>query len=1148
MINKLKAQLQAKNSTINNLKKQIKHVHVKSNEAKVKHDIDVLETINIELESSEAKLLAENEKLNKENEHLKQTYKELFDLQIHTKDHNDSLIAQVNSKTVENADLKAQIQEEVFVNATLRNELRKLKGNYMGNSQNNIDDKGTIKTGKLEFENVYFVKDLKYNLFSVSQIYDNENNVLFIDSECIVLGQNFKLKDDNNVLLRTPRQHNMYSIDLNNVVPHKDLTCLVAKASADECMLWHRRLGHLNRKTMNKLVRHNLVRGLPSKCFENDHTCVACLKGNQHKASCKTKLVNSVTKPFHTLHMDLFGPTSVCSLNHKWYCLVVTNDFSKFTWTFFLKTKDETSGILKNFITEIENLKDLKVKIIRCDNGVEFRNKEMNDFCSRKGIKREFSNARTPQQNGVAERRNRTTIEAARTMLADAKLPVTFWAKAVNTAWKFEAKGNGGYFIGYSMFSKAFRVFNKRTKRVEENLHIDFLENKAIEKGVGPNWLFDIDSLTNSMNYVPVVVAVREYVFVKPHHVIASGSSRNSSNESYGSNDMTHKYYLEVAKKKTQDKNTSLKPSVRHTTSLQNTTDGSKPKPRSNSQTSRSFPVPKSSYGMSNGVSLVAHSSSFSYSKNFICLTCQKCLSNANHDDCITKFLKKVNSCAKVPSPKTRNINKPVEPKSHTHKPDRKIAIGQRFSFNKSSAVREKPNTLRSCHRWIPTGRILKTTGLRWIPTGNMFTDSTTKVDSEPPNGSNEDIINPYECKQSLDVSACTLNLSTVQALDLNVNKMAFIDNTSGPALQRKERCTLQCALSLEEEKSSCLIPFSSTSFMLFHARSVIKNGHMAPVHLSTGPAPIFLTPRQISSRLVPNPVLGAPYVHPTNKDLEILFQPLFNEYLEPPRVKRPVSPTPAVQVPVNAASTPSSTTIDQDAPSPSHSPSSSALQSPCLHQGIETESTLMEDSLVAPVDNNPFINVFAPKPSFDASSSGDVSLAESTYVSQAFHHLRQMSFFLGLQVSQNLEGIFINQSKFALEILKKFGMDSCDPVDTPMMDLLKLDEDSLGILVDQTRFCSMVGSLMYLTASRPDLVFAVCMCARYQASPTKKHLEALKRVFRYLRGTINWDLWYPKDIAMALTAYADADHAGCQDTRRSTSGSAQFLRDKLVS
>ncbi|GJU05942.1 retrovirus-related pol polyprotein from transposon TNT 1-94 [Tanacetum coccineum] len=148
---------------------------------------------------------------------------------------------------------------------------------------------------------------------------------------------------------------------------------------------------------------------------------------------------------------------------------------------------------------------------------------------------------------------------------------------------------------------------------------------------------------------------------------------------------------------------------------------------------------------------------------------------------------------------------------------------------------------------------------------------------------------------------------------------------------------------------------------------------------------------------------------------------------------------------------------------------------------------------------------------------------------------MEQMSFFLGLQVSKNPRGIFINQSKFALEILKKFGMDSCDAVDTPMVDRLKRDEDPLGTPVDQTCFRSMVGSLMYLTASRPDLVFVVCMCVRYQASPTKKHLEAFKRVFRYLRGTINWGLWYPKDTAMELTAYADADHAGCQDTRRNT-------------
>nr|GEY42883.1 ribonuclease H-like domain-containing protein [Tanacetum cinerariifolium] len=313
-----------------------------------------------------------------------------------------------------------------------------------------ITGKGTIKIGKLEFENVYFVKDLKYNLFSVSQIYDNNNSVMFTDSECIVLGRDFKLLDDANVLLRTPRQHNMYSIDLNDIVPHKDLTCLVAKAFADE-------------------------------------------------------------------------GSSIKRL------------------TFFLKTKDEPSGILRKFITEIENLKDLKVKTIRCDNGGEFRNKEMDEFCSQKGIKREFSNARTPQQNGVAKRRNRTLIEAARTMLADAKLPVTFWAEAINTACyvqnmvlinkshnktpyelfngrspaigfhkpfgchvmilntldhlgKFKVKGDEDYFIGYSMSSKAFR--DAASQEVKKD--VSSLRYIAL-----PNWVHDA-LLESSLMETPI--------------------------------------------------------------------------------------------------------------------------------------------------------------------------------------------------------------------------------------------------------------------------------------------------------------------------------------------------------------------------------------------------------------------------------------------------------------------------------------------------------------------------------------------------------------------------------------------------------------------------------------------------------------------
>ncbi|GJZ69142.1 putative ribonuclease H-like domain-containing protein [Tanacetum coccineum] len=423
-----------------------------------------------------------------------------------------------------------------------------------------ITGKGTIKTGNLDFENVYFVRELKFNLFSVSQMCDKKNSVLFNDTECIVLSPNFKLIDESQVLLRVPRKNNMYSVDLKNIVPKRGLTCLFTKATSDESKLWHRRLGHLNFKTMNKLVKGNLVRGLPSKLFENDETCVACQKGKQHRASCKTKTENSISLPLHLLHMDLFGPTFVKSLMKKMYCLVVTYDYSRFTWVFFLATKDETSGILKSFITRIENLVDHKVKVIRCDNGTEFKNREMNQFCEMKGILRQFSVARTPQQNGVAERRNRTLIEAARTMLADSKLPTTFWAEAVNTACyvqnrvlvvkphnktpyelfhgrtptlsfmrpfgcpvtilntidhlgKFDGKADEGFFVGYSLNSKAFRVFNSRTRIVEENLHIRFSESTPNVAGSGPDWLFNIDALTRTMNYEPIVAGTQSNGF-----------------------------------------------------------------------------------------------------------------------------------------------------------------------------------------------------------------------------------------------------------------------------------------------------------------------------------------------------------------------------------------------------------------------------------------------------------------------------------------------------------------------------------------------------------------------------------------------------------------------------------------------------------
>ncbi|KAI3729290.1 hypothetical protein L6452_17943 [Arctium lappa] len=301
-----------------------------------------------------------------------------------------------------------------------------------------ISGKGNVTKGKMTFEDVYYVDQLKYNLLSVSQVCDKQHSILFTNTECMILAPGFKVVDESMILLRTPRKDNVYCLDMDNVDSDSSLNCLVSKASVDESSLWHRRMCHMNFKTMNKLVKNNLVRGLPSKVFSCDDHCFACLKGKQQKTSHKTKEINTISSCLQLLHMDLFGPTNVMSIGKKSYCLVIVDDYSRFTWVYFLRTKDET----------------------------------------KKGIERQYSAPRTPQQNGVAERRNKTLIEAARSLLVDSKLPITFWAE-----------------------SKAYRVFNSSSRLIEESDNVKCNENTPNPIGSGPQWLFDIDSLTNSFGF-----------------------------------------------------------------------------------------------------------------------------------------------------------------------------------------------------------------------------------------------------------------------------------------------------------------------------------------------------------------------------------------------------------------------------------------------------------------------------------------------------------------------------------------------------------------------------------------------------------------------------------------------------------------------
>ncbi|KAJ9552847.1 LOW QUALITY PROTEIN: hypothetical protein OSB04_016892 [Centaurea solstitialis] len=197
----------------------------------------------------------------------------------------------------------------------------------------------SVSKGKMTFDDVYYVEQLRYNLLSVSQVCDKKFGVFFTDTECLILAPGFKI-DESQVMLRTPRKDNVYCLDIEDASSLSSLNCLFSKPSVSESSLWHRRMCHMNFKNMNLLVKNNLVRGLPANEFSCDDHCVACLKGKQHKSSHKSKEVNTISSPLQLLHMDLFGPTNVMSIGKKSYCLVIVDDYSRFTWVYFLRTKD----------------------------------------------------------------------------------------------------------------------------------------------------------------------------------------------------------------------------------------------------------------------------------------------------------------------------------------------------------------------------------------------------------------------------------------------------------------------------------------------------------------------------------------------------------------------------------------------------------------------------------------------------------------------------------------------------------------------------------------------------------------------------------------------------------------------------------------
>ncbi|GJV79433.1 putative ribonuclease H-like domain-containing protein [Tanacetum coccineum] len=839
---------------------------------------------------------------------------------------------------------------------------------------------------------------------------DKKNSVLFTKTECLILSPDFKLLDESQVLLKVPRHDNMYSFDLKNIVPSGGLTYLIAKATIDESNLWHRRLGHINFKTMNKLVRGNLVRGLPSKLFENDHTCVAFQKGKQQKASA-------------------------------------------------------------------------------CDNGTEFKNNDMNQFCQMKGIKREFSVARTPQQNGVAKRKNRTLIEAARTMLADSLLPTTFWAEAVNTAClcfrirpfgcpvtifntldplgKFDGKADEGFLVRYSINSKAFRVFNTRTRKVEENLHINFLENKPNVAGSGPEWLFDIDSLTKSMNYEPVTAGNQ-----------TNGDAGIETNVNAG----------QAGQEKASDHEYILLPLMLSNSPLSSSTQSTDDKDADEVPDKGDDDVSQRNGQEKEGGA-----------------------SNKEDDQHVQDFRAELDSLL-------------VQQKE-----------GYANSTNRDSTASPSVST---------AGPSINTASEN-INTGspNINTASPIPNDSSMQSLENTGIFDDAYDDREVGAEADLNNLETTMNVSLIPTTRIHKDHPKDQIIGDINSVT-QTRRMTKISKEHAMIEAMQEELLQFKLQKVWTLVNLPKGKRASGTRWVYKNKKDKRGIVVRNKarLVAQGYTQEEGIDYDEVFAP--------------VARIEAIRLFFAYASFMGLIVYQMD------------VKSAFLYGTIEEEVAWYE-TLSTYLLENGFRRGTIDKTLLIKKDKGDILLVKvyvddiifgSTKKSlcvefeQMMHKRFQMSFmgeltfFLRLQVQQKKDGIFISQDKYVADILKKFDFVTMKTASTPMETNKALVKDEEADNVDVHLYISMIGSLMYLTASRTDITFAVCACARFQVTPKVSHLHAVKRIFKNLKGQPKLGLWYPMDSPFNLEAFSDSDYARASLDRKSTTGGCQFLSKRLIS
>ncbi|KAJ9552589.1 hypothetical protein OSB04_016634 [Centaurea solstitialis] len=878
---------------------------------------------------------------------------------------------------------------------------------------------GTLTNGNTTFKKVSYVEGLTHNLLSISQLCDKDHKVSFSKKDC----------KEKKVILRGQRFGDVYTINMDTSTEN---VCFMSMASSYINWLWHKRLSHLNFKTINQLSIINLVDGLPEKSFAKESLCSACEKGKQTRASFKSKQVSTISSPLQLLHMDIFGHVNTLSIGGKHYTLVIVDEYSRYTsffrWkadqSFFLRSKSDASQEIINFILQMEKYNLITVRSLRSDHGTEFKNSVLDDFLVSKGISQNFSSVRTPQQNGVTERRNRTQIEAVRSMLIEACLPIQFWAEAVNTACytlnrslipnisffhifgcncyikndrdnlgKFDAKADDGFLVGYSTVSKAYRVFNKRRQTLEETIHVKFDEIDPFSSAPSFTDSDDIDQWANSYFQVPEndipkvstpVAGSSSYIpdgFEEPNipqdTPIHSGIPLNQVSPTISQEDIP-------------------------------STSGSAEVVQDADNLLQLNDVPKASIlSAAEPIQIIADESTSSTNAEPLQAIPQPLALRWTKDHPIDQVLGDPSTGVKTRQQSGNHCLYVSFLSEHEHtKVDEALTDPSWVS-----AMQEELAELNRNLVWTLVHKPSRKTinGLKWV-FRNKLDEHGIVIRNKA-----RLVAQGYRQEEGIDYNETFAHVAKLEAIRLFLAYAAH--------------CNFQV--------------------YQMDVKSAFLNGKLAEeVYVAQPPG--FTDPKH------PN------HVYKLNKALYGLKQGHRAWY--------------------------------------------------------ETLSTFLitEGFTHGKIDSTLFVKSYK-----DHVFLAQIYVDDIIFGSTKANFAKSLSHSCNLStrcIKQSKKGIFISQGKYVRDMLKKFDLTTCSEMKTPMAPPLKLDKDSNGKSVDVSTYRGMIGSLLYLTASRPDIMYATCLCTstnmffchgfEIHADPKESHLKAVKRIFRYLKGTPNLGLW----------------------------------------